>query len=124
MRTFIFSLLAVLSVIKPVTANSYLDMITTKPKGYTSSQSSNNKIIATSNVNSEVIYVAGVKTKSPVVTSDYHKYQAWLKSQENYDGYSYVHSDVQRFLYFLSGAFAMRVAYDILGPHHRHHLIH
>ena len=124
MRTFIFSLLAVLGVIKPVTANSYLEMITTKPKGYVSEQSASNNTVVMSNVNPTIVYVGGVKTKSPVVTSDYHKYQAWLKSQENYDKYPYLHSDVQRFLYFLSGAFAVRLAYDIIGPNHRHHLIH
>ena len=122
-KTFICVLLVVTFISESVAANSYLDMITTVPEGYIVQKSSNNSTVIVSNSNPEVVYVAGIKTKSPVVTSDYHKYQAWLQSQANND-YPYVHSDVQRFIYFVSGAFAMRLAYDIFGPHHRHHLLH
>lgn len=113
-----------MGVITPVSANSYLEMITSKPEGYVSHNVSYDEVKVVANNKPEVVYVAGVKTKSPVVTSDYHKYQAWLKSQAYQDEYSYVHSDVQRLLYFFSGAFAARLAYDIIGPHHRHHLLH
>ncbi len=60
-------------------------------------------------------------TSSPVVTSSYPKYVAWKNAQNN--NCCYVHDGVQNLIYFIGGAVAGRIAYDIWGPHHRHHLL-
>ena len=61
-------------------------------------------------------------TVSPVVVPPYHKYAAWQKAQAN-GGYYPYQDNVQNLIYFLGGVVAGRVAYDIWGPYHRHHLL-
>ena len=115
-------------------ANSYLEMITTPPAQNTNSQ----PMIYADEVyivqqptyvqaepqemNMQYSKISGAPiTSSPVVTSSYPKYVAWKNAQNN--NCCYVHDGVQNLIYFIGGAVAGRIAYDIWGPHHRHHLL-
>ncbi len=115
-------------------ANSYVEMITTPP-----AQSANSQSVIYADevyvvqqptyvqvepqaVNMQYSKISGAPiTSSPVVTSSYPKYVAWRNAQNN--SCCYVHDGVQNLIYFIGGAVAGRIAYDIWGPHHRHHLL-
>ena len=116
-------------------ANSYVEMITTPPEQgaktqqviyadevYVVQQQPTYVQTETENMPMQYSKISGVPvTSAPVVTSDYPKYVAWKNAQNN--SCCYVHDGVQDFIYFLGGAVAGRLAYDIWGPYHRHHLL-
>lgn len=99
-------------------ANSYLDMITTPPEGYVETEPE-----VSAAEHSPLWYDGRVQTVSPVVTSPLPKYLAWQRAKAFEDSCAYVRDDVQNAIYFLSGAAVARLAYDIWGPYHRHHLL-
>ena len=115
-------------------ANSYVEMITTPPIRNTNSQPTiyADKVYIVQQptyvqaepqeLNMQYSKISGAPiTSSPVVTSSYPKYVAWKNAQNN--NCCYVHDGVQNLIYFFGGAVAGRIAYDIWGPHHRHHLL-
>lgn len=112
-------ILAVLLVSKPVTANSYIKMITTKPEGYVVEHNDSSRVGVTSYYGTN----QKIMTSSPVIVNDGVKYEAWLKAQQNKDNNYSIHNDVQDFLYFASGMFFVRFLYDVVGPYHKNHLI-
>ncbi len=101
-------------------ANSYIEMITAAPEGEMPEPMREAEIARRER---SVLYAAPVPTAAPVVTSDYPKYVAWRNAQMQAADSSYFHEDVQNVIYFLSGAVIGRMAYDIWGPHHSHHLL-
>lgn len=113
---YLYLILAVILVSTPVAANSYVDMITTKPVGYDSYNESEDR---------NVVIIRDSAYVQPYNNSyDNAKYQAWLKSQSCCNNNNlYLNSEIQNVLYFVSGAFMLRFLYDVLGPHHTNHLI-
>lgn len=109
-------------------ANSYIEMITTPPPD----QLEQRAAVAVDPEKAGVwpqqtaerpnIGSTYLPTVSPVVVPPYHKYAAWQKAQAN-GGYYPYQDNVQNLIYFLGGVVAGRVAYDIWGPYHRHHLL-
>ncbi len=109
-------------------ANSYIEMITTPPPD----QLEQRAAVAVAAEKAGVwpqqtaerpnIGSTYLPTVSPVVVPPYHKYAAWQKAQAN-GGYYPYQDNVQNLIYFLGGVVAGRVAYDIWGPYHRHHLL-
>lgn len=109
-------------------ANSYIEMITTPPPD----QLEQRAAVAVATEKAGVwpqqtaerpnIGSTYLPTVSPVVVPPYHKYAAWQKAQAN-GGYYPYQDNVQNLIYFLGGVVAGRVAYDIWGPYHRHHLL-
>ncbi len=104
--------------VKSSLANSYLEMITAPPEGYEP------QIALPQTVgHAPLWYDSRIQTSSPVVTSSLPKYLAWKRAKENEANFRYVRDDMQKMIYFFSGAFVARVAYDIWGPDHKHHLL-
>lgn len=109
-------------------ANSYIEMITTPPPD----QLEQRAAVAVATEKAGVwpqqtaerpnIGSTYLPTVSPVAVPPYHKYAAWQKAQAN-GGYYPYQDNVQNLIYFLGGVVAGRVAYDIWGPYHRHHLL-
>lgn len=118
MKVILGLMLAVVLNIHSATANSYMDMITTAPEGY---QEQAETVHSVGHI--PLWYDYRIQTSAPVVTSSLPKYQAWLQSQRLENRMSYHRDDMQDMIYFLSGAAVARFAYDIWGPHHRHHLL-
>ena len=122
-----------LCVIQPrlVWANSYLEMITTPPAQNANTGSS--YVDESSYEAPEPAYVQVVpqvvpepviipkNTTSPVVTPMYPKYVAWKQAQSN--KYCCEPNPMQNLIYFMGGALVGRIAYDIWGPYHKHHLL-
>lgn len=102
----------------PAAANSYLEMITTPPEGYMAEVSQHSVA-----ERAPLWYDSRIQTSSPVVTSELPKYLAWQQAKAYENNFSYVRDDMQNAVYFLSGAALARLAYDIWGPSHRHHLL-
>ena len=85
----------------PVHANSYLEMLTTKPIDHideTSQINPNLPIIVRKN---NLWYEGNTQTISPVVTSPYPKYEAWLRYQDRNDFYDYTTEELQNMIYVL-----------------------
>ena len=118
MKIVTFFCILTLAFANTAMANSYLEMITTPPEGYVE-----NAPVVTITERSPLWYDDRIQTTSPVVTSPLPKYLAWQRAKAYEDNFNYVHDDVQNVIYFLSGAAVARLAYDIWGPYHRHHLL-
>lgn len=109
-------------------ANSYIEMITTpppeqiEPQNDTAAVAERRGVWPQQTAERPNIGSTYLPTVSPVVVPPYHKYAAWQHAQANAGYYPY-QENVQNLIYFLSGAVVGRVAYDIWGPHHRHHLL-
>ncbi|MCM1324221.1 MAG: hypothetical protein NC218_08660 [Acetobacter sp.] len=99
-------------------ANSYLEMITTPPEAYVVENAVVQEVKT-----APLWYDYRIETSSPVVTSSLPKYLAWQRAKAYENDFNYTHNDVQNMIYFLSGAAMARLAYDIWGPYHRHHLL-
>lgn len=108
-------------------ANSYIEMITTpppeqiEPQNDTAAVAERRGVWPQQTAERPNIGSTYLPTVSPVVVPPYHKYAAWRML-----GKCRVLSlsgKCAEPVYFLSGAVVGRVAYDIWGPHHRHHLL-
>lgn len=89
----------------PAHANSYLEMITTKPETHideTSTVKSTPEIDATIQENRPISWHdTRIKTAAPVVTSAYPKYQAWLQAKANEFQYDDTTEEIQNMIYML-----------------------
>lgn len=118
MKRWRLFILAVMFGANSAAANSYLEMITTPPDGYVAEVANAQSVKA-----APLWYDDRIQTSSPVVTSSLPKYLAWQRAKADEDNFNYVRDDMQNAVYFLSGAAMARLAYDIWGPYHRHHLL-
>ncbi len=105
------------AVASPAAANSYLKMITTPPEGYVEETLS-----VPVAERAPLWYDDRIQTVSPVVVSPLPKYLAWQRAQAYDNDFSIARDELQNAIYFISGAALARLAYDIWGPYHKHHL--
>lgn len=122
MKNFVFVLvLATVGFIKSAVANSYLEMITQKPSGYSSAiaeESVFNGIDETSLLSPDLWYDSRIKTASPVVFSSYPKYQAWQKAKARENAAEFdSHEFIQNLIYTLEGGVAAFGIYQIYKYH-------
>ncbi len=118
MKLWRIVLAAAVLVTNPAAANSYLKMITTPPEGYEAVRAE--KLYPPT---APLWYDSRIQSTAPVVTSPLPKYLAWKQAKAYEDSFRYVRDETQDVINFLSGAVVARLAYDIWGPHHRHHLL-
>ncbi len=121
MRMRTLFMLTVLLLPAQAFANSYMEMITTAPAGYEAAKDEVEEVRVISAL--PAWHEAPQPVRAPVVVSPAYKYAVWKQAQRENCCHSYLRDVMQNFIYFLSGAAAARLAYDIWGPHHKHHLL-
>lgn len=98
-------------------ANSYLDMITSKPVGQTEEELPSapavDEVLETPLSSVVIKNTPTMRTTSPVVTSPYPKYQAWLKAKARENRYDNTHEQIQNMIYTLEGGLLGLGIYEI-----------
>lgn len=117
-RLGLFIVVMMFGVVHSSLANSYLTMITTPPEGYVPEEYHVQKAERL-----PLWYDDRIVTSAPVVASPLPKYLAWKRAKANEAHFRYVRDDMQNAINFVGGVVTARLAYDIWGPHHKHHLL-
>lgn len=118
MKNFVLVfVLALAGFINSANANSYLEMITREPSGYSSSASGEsvfNGINEASPSRPELWYDSRVTTASPVVFSPYPKYVAWQKAKARERELQFdSHEFIQNLIYTTEGGLVIWGLYQI-----------
>lgn len=108
MRQFWFACWAIFWV-KTALANSYVEMITTPPPEAELSQ----PVSFEAPVRPFVWYDSRIKTSSPVVTSSYPKYAAWVRSMENENFIDNTRDELQHLVYMVEGGLLGLGLYEV-----------
>lgn len=97
-------------------ANSYFDMITEPPQGYTPEDEVFDEVKTNTSSNTGTMnwwYDSRIKTRSPVVVSPYPKYYAWAKAKADENKMDYTDTQIQDFIYAVEGGLVGWGLYEI-----------
>lgn len=96
-------------------ANSYVEMITKAPEGYVSESGVADCALCAGRAVQKPFtwYDSRIKTKSPVVTSPYPKYAAWVRSMENENLVENTREELQHLIYMVEGGLLGLGLYEI-----------